>query len=55
MRTDSQGNTDRQGSLDLWAQKDILGPPEREGSPGHRVYLVMGDQARTACLDSQDP
>ncbi|CAL8341674.1 unnamed protein product [Boreogadus saida] len=55
VRTDSQGNTDRQGSLDLWAQKDILGPPEREGSPGHRVYLVMGDQARTACLDSQDP
>ena len=53
-RTDSRDNTDHRESLDPRGPKDILDPPEWEGSRAPLVCPVTGDQARTACPDSRD-
>jgi len=45
---------DHRGSLGLLGKRDVLDHLEQGGNPAHRVYLVWGNQARTACLDSQE-
>ncbi|KAG7259047.1 hypothetical protein CRUP_004073 [Coryphaenoides rupestris] len=54
VQLDSRDHLDHRGSLGLLGKRDVLDHLEQGGNPAHRVYLVWGNQARTACLDSQE-